>query len=230
LPTDLSLESSPASGAYGTQAGFSAVLRNNGTPLVGQLITFRLGSISRQAITNTAGRSTVSLPLLGIPGETVVSATFAGTVEYAPDFASTGFTITRQNTQLVINPATSPVQYSDGPIREATLSDVDGRRLGEKTVFFTASGAGGTQFVSVITDYAGRAVLERLALPAGDFTLKAQFSGTVALPGQTLNLQDERYNPSTVNGSLSIAAEDATVAYTGDMNAAPERLYTWRRR
>jgi hypothetical protein len=64
-------------------------------------------------------------------------------------------------------------------------------------------------------------MLEQLDLPAGDYTLKAQFSGTVVLPGQTLNLQDERYNPSMVNGSLSIAAEDATVAYTGDTSGAP---------
>ncbi len=191
-PTLLSLEIPAASGAYGTQATFRAVLTGSGTPLAGQTIAFGLGSQRRQAITDGSGRVTVTIPLLGLPGQQEVRASFAGTSLHKASFVTGTFTIISQGTALALDPQPAIGQPGDDQIVTATLTAAD-RRLIEKTVFFEVTGSGGSFSISIITDYLGRAVLGDITLPAGDYSVTASF-----------NPNDDRYGPSMVTGMLSL--------------------------
>ncbi len=221
LPTELTLTATSPSGAYGTKASFSAVLTSNGTPLANQTVNFGLGPQNRRAITNNTGRATVEMTLLGYPGTNQVRSSFAGTAEYIVSSEEIDFLITKQDTSLVLSPDTVTIQYSDGAVTEATLTDATGRRLGDQTVFVVVRGTNGTYVNPIITDYAGRATLVTVPLSLGTYTLDAYFSGTIPLPSQTLVLEDERYNPSSDSGTLNLQPEDATVAYSGPTQSSP---------
>jgi len=201
-PTTLMLEIPTSSGPYGTQATFSAVLTSNGAPVAGQTIKFGLSSQRRQALTDSNGRATVVIPLLVVPGQHEVRATFAATNQYQTSTTTAPFTIVKQNTALVLNPQPAIGVPDAGSIVVATLTDASGRRLGEKTVFFVVSGSGGTYQTFAITDYAGRAVLGHIPLPSGTYNVTAKFSGLITVSGQTFDFSDDRYNPSTTSGTL----------------------------
>jgi CSLREA domain-containing protein len=215
-PTSLVLDLPQTSGPYGSAVTFSAVLTSNGMPLTGQLVNFTLGPQSRQALTGSDGRAAASLYLLGLPGSNQISASFAGLNDYQAASASAAFTITRQATQIALQPQSASSQYSDPASMGAVLTDITGRPLGHQTVFFVLNGPGGSSASPVITDYAGRAPLGALLLPPGDYSVAVYFSGSVPLPGQTLTLDDERYLPSSTTGNLTIAPEEASLVYTGD--------------
>jgi hypothetical protein len=225
-PTELVLAAASPSGAYGTEATFSAVLTNNGIPLANQVINIGLGPQNRRAITDSNGRGSVSMTLLGLPGNNQVRASFSGTAEYIVSSDEIDFLITKQDTSLTLNPEPITIQYSDGAVTEATLADATGRRLGDQTVFIVVRGANGTYVNPIITDYAGRATLVTVPLSLGTYTLDAYFSGTIPLPDQTLALEDERYNPSSDSGTLNLQAEDATVEYTGPAQSSPGAALT----
>jgi hypothetical protein len=217
-PTNLTLTVPPEAAPYGSSATFSAVLTSNGTPLSGQLVNFRLGPQSRQALTDAAGKVTVSLKLLGLPGSNQVKASFSGLGDFQAASATEAFSITRQATTISLQPQAGASQYSDPPALEAVLTDVLGQRLSQQTVFFVLDGPGGSFAYPVITDYAGRAQLSALLLQPGEYSVAIYFSGTIPLPDKTLNLSDERYEPSSTTGSLDILPCD---------KAYPSIMYIW---
>ncbi|MGH2521700.1 MAG: Ig-like domain-containing protein, partial [Anaerolineales bacterium] len=203
-PTAITFQTPPASGPYGSRATFSAILTNNGTPLANQRVVFRLGSQGRQAFTDSAGSASAILPLLGLPDQYQVRVSFAGTDTYIASSAESSFTITRQGTLLSLAPASATGHLGEDGLMVATLKDAAGRPLSEKTVFFVVSGTDGSYGVAVITDFAGRATLDRVPLPVGSYTINAYFSGIIPLPAGTLSLDDERYQPATTTGSLAL--------------------------
>jgi CSLREA domain-containing protein len=154
-PSSLALSLSANSGPYGTETSLSAVLTSNGTALSGQVVVFGLGPQTRQGITDSNGRASVTIGLLGLPGANDVRASYAGSAEYEPSSDTTSFNITKQNTQLTLDPVNA-VGEANAALTTATLKEVTGRSLGEKTVFFVAEQGGTIQAaVPVITDYAG---------------------------------------------------------------------------
>jgi CSLREA domain-containing protein len=203
-PTRLVLDAPAGSGPYGSQATFSAVLTSSGAPLAGMPVAFRLGPQSRLAFTDSGGRATATLSLLGLPGPNEVRASFAGSSRYVASSAAAPFIVVRQSTVLTLDPNPAVVAPGAETQVTATLMDATGRRLGERTVFFVVSGNGESHAAAEITDYAGRASLRGLFLPVGDYTLTGYFSGSVPLPDGALVLYDERYEPSTVTGSLTV--------------------------
>ncbi|MEK7325430.1 MAG: Ig-like domain-containing protein, partial [Chloroflexota bacterium] len=224
-PTVLVLETpASTSGAYRTSASFSAVLTNNGTPLEGQRVIFSLGGQRRRAITNAAGRATVTMLLNGLPGNYDLRVYFLGTAFYQPSFAGPlTFTITKQSTTLTLTPPSATSHLGNGVLTVATLTDAadSPNHLAEETVFFVITGESGSQSVAVITDYAGRAVLSDVSLPFGSYTVNAYFSGSI-IPG-TLVLDDARYEPSTATGSLALINNVPSVgddAYSVDENGS----------
>ena len=223
--TAISLNAPVSTGPYGSQASFSAVLTSGGAPLSGEMITFSLGPQSRQALTDGSGRAEVTMGLLGLPGDHQVKVSFGGTAEYAPSSDARSFTISRQATQITLDPA-SATGYANSPdLMVATLQDATGRPLGEKTVFFLVSGSGGQQALPVITDYAGRAYLGGLSLPDGSYTVVARFGGLIQLPGGiSLNLQDDRYEPSSASGDLTILPPNQPPVC---LAAVPNRMFIW---
>ncbi len=223
-PTTITVETPVSTGLYGSQVGVSAALAAGGTPLSGLPVTFRLGPQSRLAFTDGAGRATATLSLLGIPGSNALRASFGGTALYIASSSTAPFDIQKQPTALTLD-----LSAGNPPVT-ATLTDGTGRRMGEKTVFFVITGAGGSYAAAEITDYAGRAFLTSAPLPPGDYTVTAYFSGVVPLPSATLMLTDERYEPSTASASFTIAANagplcDAAYAVPGYLWSPDKQLH-----
>jgi CSLREA domain-containing protein len=205
VPTSLNLISPPTTGPYGTQASFTAELSSEGTPLEGQPVVFDLGPQRRQAMTDPSGHATVTLWLLALPDAHEITASFSGTSEFIASSATSPFTIDKQSTDLVIDPPSASVYLETETGIVATLSDANGRRLLEKTVFFILTGSEGSYSTSVITDYAGRAPLGKVPLPRGTYTVNAYFGGTILLhTGETVKLDDERYIPYSAAASSLI--------------------------
>jgi hypothetical protein len=205
-----------SSGAYGTPVTFTAKLTSGTTPIAGQTLSFVLGDQQSVATTDAAGQATTTFVLYGRPGSDEVRVSFPGTTDYLATSTASAFTITKRPTTLGLAPATVTVQYSDAPGVVATLSTSDGVALGQKTVFFVVSGSAGTYRTSVITDYAGRARLGPVPLPAGAYTVNAYFGRTITLDnGQSLTLADDLYGDSAATGTLTVTQEDAAIAFSG---------------
>ncbi|MAT95737.1 MAG: hypothetical protein CL608_01110 [Anaerolineaceae bacterium] len=207
LETAVTLQSPPTSGAYSTAISVSAQLAADGEPVANQFLSFRVGSQTRTVLTDESGVATTTLALLGLPGSTELAVTFGGDAVYQASFDTAPFTITKQATVLTLEPANATVEVGELAPFVATLKDASGRPFGQKTVFFIITGDNGTYAEAVITDFAGRASLTALPLPAGMYTIDVYFSGTIPLPNGNLNLPDDRYLPSSVSGSLTIIEE-----------------------
>jgi hypothetical protein len=205
VPTQLTLDMSSSAGVYGSQVAIGAVLKTqDGAPLAGLPVTFGLGPQSRLGFTDGEGRAAATLSLLGIPGPNELTASFAGTTQYLASSQTVVFEIQRQSTQLTLDVAAVAEAAASNPLVSATLQDATGRRLGEKTVFFVLNHGGESYAASVITNYVGVATLPDMQLPAGEYQVSAYFSGVVPLPTATLQLADERYEPSVASGILTI--------------------------
>jgi uncharacterized repeat protein (TIGR01451 family)/CSLREA domain-containing protein len=202
-PTELTLLNPPTTGAYGSTITAQARLTSNGTPLANQFLTFKLGPQQRSAVTDANGEASVTLALLGLPGSDLLKVGFAGTADYQPASATNPFTITRQPTGLTLDPANLSILNGETADFAAVLTDSMGRPLSEKTIIFIITGSSSAQAQSVITDYAGRAFLS-ITPPADTYAIDAYFSGIIPLPGQTLNLEDGRFLPSTAAADLTV--------------------------
>jgi hypothetical protein len=214
LETAVSLQSPPTSGAYSSKTTVNALLTAGGDPVPNQFLTFRVGPQTRTSLTNAFGVATAELSLLGLPGATELAVTFGGTAIYQTSFDTSPFTITKQATSLTLIPGLATIQVGESAPFVATLKDAAGRPFGQKTVFFIISGTNGSYAEPVITDYAGRASLSSVPLPAGMYTVAIYFSGTIPLPGGNLSLLDDRFLPATVSGSLTIEDEQVETGQT----------------
>jgi hypothetical protein len=204
VAAELVLDAPQETGAYGTRPAFNAYLTSEGMPLAGELVLFRLGSQTQIARTGADGRASVNFPLLGLPGDYQLRGYYPGSEVYGAASAETPFAIFKQNTQITLTPVSASGNASDPTLMTASLADVTGRRLAEKTVFFILRGEGTSYSEAVITDYAGRASLGSLPFASGSYTVEVYFSGTVPLPGGALTLEDDRYEPAVALGTLTL--------------------------
>jgi hypothetical protein len=222
-PTALGLEIlSPDPAPYSSQASFRATLTNNGAGLANQLIVFSLGSQIRLMTTDSGGQATVSMPILGLPASDPyeVRASFFGTYDYQPSFATDALTIIKAETTLSLAPGSSPPSPDAEELLVATLRDGFGHPLNErKTVFFVATdSAGNYRVFPVVTDLTGRAVLGRVDLPSGSHNVTAYFNGTIPGVG---TLEDERYEPATSN-TVTLEVNACLCAYADPLTIWPQ--------
>jgi VCBS repeat-containing protein len=195
----------PASGRYSTPVTLSAQLTSNGTSLAGKTVAFVLGPQSRLATTDANGIAKVTISVFGLPDEkedSEVRASFAGAGIYQASYDTRQFKILKQGTQISLDPQPAEGFPQENTLVTATLTDVDNRRLGEETLFFIVSGAGGSYSEAVITDYAGRARLGNIPLPPGDYQLDVYFSGNIS--PLDLSLSDDRYEPARASSTLTL--------------------------
>jgi hypothetical protein len=215
--TSVEFQSPPTSGAYSTEATFSAVLRtSSGAPVEGQRLTFALGAQQRSALTDGTGSATVTLPLHGTPADYSVSAIFAGGTGYLRSSAASPFTIVKQGAVLTILGGPGLAQYGDDALMTAELTDAGGGPMGEMTVLFLLSGEGQSYVVPGITDFLGRAALGRVPLPLGSYQIQAYFGQAVTVSGQSIDLTHPHYEGASASGTLVVGPEDANVTYTGE--------------
>jgi hypothetical protein len=203
--------------AYGEQLTLSATLRDvSGQALADRLIVFGLGSQSRSGVTDANGTATVTMQVRGVPGVYDVTAQFPGEAVYAASADVTGpVTVTERDTLICIEaPAAAEdslcssaqdsvllveeTPYVVATLTAAPLPNQPILNLSQKEVRFTLvdQNSGVTVVESVITDYAGRAFLDR-ALPAGTYAVTVSFAGTsVFRPSQsTTSLTLRANNP-----------------------------------
>ncbi len=202
-PTSLIFNPTPASsGAYGDTVTFKAVLTSNDTPLAGKIVNFGLGSQSLFAVTDSNGLATVTMSLIGTPGQYDLTASFGPTAEFEASSVSTPFEITLQGTQIALEVQTD----IDGkPVVVATLTDDQGRPLLEQTIFFVITGDNGSQSRTVITNLIGQAKLRDITLPDGTYTVNAYYNGEIPIPGQsTITLVSDSYSPSVASAGLEV--------------------------
>jgi hypothetical protein len=181
-----------SSGQIGNKATFSAVLRNAQTdePLVDQMVSVGLAQQSRVALTDSEGRATVEIPILGTPGDYIVTAWFAGTTTLAPSTAEAAlpFTIIQQQTQTTLGLASGPnaaraaAAAPTEPPYIVTLLDGAGNPLVEQTIFYILTNLNTNEVIIkvVITGLFGEAPLGRVELPPGQYKIQASFKGTAS--------------------------------------------------
>ncbi|MEJ2708534.1 MAG: choice-of-anchor Q domain-containing protein [Anaerolineales bacterium] len=204
-PTELTLETPDGTAPFGTQATFSALLTSGDQPLSGEVVEFKLGPLSRSAVSGADGRAQTKISLLALPQDYFLTASYAGTSQYQPASDNGNFTIVKRATQISLQPQSTSGYTGDEGLIVATLSDAGGRPLAEKTVVFVITGNGKSYSEAVISDYAGRAPLGALPLPHGVYQLQAYFSGQIPLPeGDPLILEDASYLPSSASDQITI--------------------------
>ena len=205
LPTQLLFDPQPSSsGAYGSQPTFSAILTSEGTPLANQIVRFGIGSQTLHAITDSNGQATVNMPLLGLPGQYELTATFAPTRQYADSTVSSPFEIKQQSTAIALAVETG---QNGQPEVVATLTDAADHRLLEQTIIFVVTGDSGSFAASVITNLIGEATLRNIPLPGGDYTVTAYFAGSIPIPGQgVVTLPNSTYIPSSRSTTVTLPA------------------------
>jgi CSLREA domain-containing protein len=200
--------SGPASGAYSTQATFTAVLSSDNEPVADQQVVFILGSQQRSATTDSSGQASVTLPILANPGPQEIQASFAGAPGYRATAVSQPFLVSKQATQIGLAPANPVIDEGADTGLSATLTDAAGNRLREKSLFFVVSNGNGPLYTRVlITNFVGEVALGSLPLPAGSYVVTAYFSGDVPTldpANPVLSLSDPNYEASFSTTSLTI--------------------------
>ena len=209
-PTALQLVNPPRSGPFGTSITVSAVLTSNGAPVSGKTVTFGVGSSGTPAITNSSGHATATLSLNAVPGPTTVRASFDGEPGvYLSSGATSALSIGKSTTALAIGPTTPPNAVGPLGVR-ATLTDTRLGPLGSRAVYLVIRDPSNivTKVVAAQTDYLGRASVSPLLLAPGDYTITAQFLGTVPTVG---TLSDPTYLPSTASTTSTVKPPTVTI-------------------
>jgi hypothetical protein len=196
---------------YDRSATYTATLSSTaaGCSVANRVLTFVLGSQSARARTDAAGRASVSYTVLNLP------ATYSLVVNFAETPTCLGATGLAANDVQVIKKNTS-LTFGATPYL-ATLKDADGQVMRDEFVFFTVTGNGKTVTRSAQTDGLGVAQLRDLQLPAGAYTVTVSFPGTIpsATPPSPVQLDDERYNSSSVSAPLTVDRKAPSCALTG---------------
>jgi hypothetical protein len=222
VPTSLSfLDPVPSSGAYRERVTVrSRLLDDQGAPIVGRRVTFRLGSQTASAPTDSSGTAQASLLLALEPGSYTLDTSFAGDADSGASSVGVPFLVSAMGTLLEFGNAATV----GGPEEIfALLRALDGTPLKEKTIVFVVTGPGGTFAISEITNFAGEARFSRGDFPPGPYEVRAFFGQPVAIPGgQVVPLSDPLYGSAnasanvTVGGAplgLIISREKVTVHY-----------------
>ena len=209
-PTQLTYTGA-TTGDYHDAVTLSAVLSLSGTSagIAGQTITFSVGTQNCSGVTSASGAASCPpLTLNQVPGPYTVTASFAASGNYQASSASTGFTITKEETATTytgptviannVNTTFSAVLKEDGVV------PISGR-----TITITLGTGGSAQTCSGPTDATGTAVCTiPVNQPLGAGTVAANFAG------------DAFYLPSSASGTTILFAFLAQGAFVlGDQTA-----------
>jgi uncharacterized repeat protein (TIGR01451 family) len=201
----------PTSGDYNDSVTLTATLTDttNSSGLGSESLNFSLGAEGcSNVLTDPGGHASCTVTPTDVPGPYTVNVSFAGDDTYAASSTNPGFTLNRDDTQ-VISPGTLTVHYHDPVTVSAQLVDPADATEGEaaasgiggsRTVTFTL---GGTDTCSGTTDPSGNASCSLTPHVTGSQPLVASFAG------------DTYYLPSSRSDPFSVTPEETTMTYTG---------------
>ncbi|MGE5601930.1 MAG: hypothetical protein ACM30E_02695, partial [Nitrososphaerales archaeon] len=204
-PTALQIVSGPGSGKYGTSASFTVRLTSNNSPLANQPVVLGLTTQQQTAVTDENGQATINLTLIGTPGPDTFRATFVGTPDYNPAFASVPFAVLPTGTTLTVKTTTPVYSATNGGADLAVaLADETGRPLPQKGVLVLIKDSSGNVVNAqpVITDLYGNAVLKTAPLTGGSYAALTYFGQVVVVGDQSIDLTNPRYGPSSASTSF----------------------------
>ncbi len=160
----------------------------NGNPLSDKTIEFNINGTSiGTATTNNQGIATLQYTITQTPGTHTITANFPGDSNYTSSTGTGTLTVYKTSTQILVN---NSIGTNNGTTNlTATLTDINGTPIKDKTVNFTING---TSVGTGTTDSNGIATLTYKLTKAGDFVLTASFAG------------DGDYLTSTGSGKLHV--------------------------
>jgi hypothetical protein len=186
VPTMLTLQAPPSSGTYGGEATVTAQLSTASGPLAGKGVLISVGGSSRFATTDANGSAVATVPLVSVPGQLKVTATFAGDDSNLASSASSDFSLAKAPSSL--STLAPFVVTGDNSGSTTTLTAALGAKtqpLLQQTVTFVVSTPSGSKTFSTITDFLGRAELPPTGLTAGTYQVTATFAGDATYTGTT---------------------------------------------
>ncbi|WP_129784326.1 choice-of-anchor P family protein [Promicromonospora panici] len=200
----------PTSAALAQTFTASATLTSGGNPLAGETVSFSLGSGGGSqecsGTTDASGEASCSLTPTDSPGETTITAEFAGNRDVEPATDTVPFTIGRQPT-VVTYTGPAEADFNDAFTASATLT-AGGSPVSGQTVSFSLGSGGGSQECSGTTNGSGVASCSLTPSDApGETTIDVSFAGTGTL------------EPSSDSASFTITRQETALRYTG-----PERV------
>jgi len=204
-PLDTTLTYNGATGSdFDDPALLAATLTDqSANPIMGEQLTFTLGTQSCSATTDGTGQGSCTLKPTQAAGSYNVTVAFAGDSKYAPSSTIAPFTLL---------PEQDTIQYTGGRTfykgGTATLSATlveDGSLslpIGGRNVTLTIGSGAGNQSCSATTNSAGQAqcAIRPLSQPLGLNSVSASFPG------------DAFYNSATVSASALVIGNQATAA------------------
>jgi len=182
--TTLALNSPPTNIVYGQTPAVNATLYSASVPVGSAALSISAGGTSATAITNSIGVGTTSLAKVA-PGTYQIVAAYAGSAGYLPSSAAS---------QLVVTPA--PSAFLDDSITIAPAAFLVAQVganpqqpvTNELVTFAVAQGGTTLKYLTVRTDYTGRAALPPTGLPIGTYNVTASFAGSELYLGTSLAL------------------------------------------
>jgi hypothetical protein len=186
VPTTLTLQAPPSSGTYGGEATVTAQLNTASGPLAGKSVLISVGGSSRFATTDAGGTAVATVPLVSVPGQLKVTATFAGDDSNLGSSASAPFSLAKAPTSL--STLAPFVVTGDNSGVTTTLTAALGAKtqpLLQQTVTFVVSAPSGPKTFSTITNFLGSATLPPTGLTPGTYSVTATFAGDATYTGAT---------------------------------------------
>jgi len=166
---------------YSDPAAMSVILTDvaSGNPVLGETITFTIGTQTATATTGTNGVASTTITLTQASGSYTVSASFAGDDDYQSSSDSKSFTINKENVAIAYNGdnfvftagptiTTAPVRLSANLVQEA--DDYLGN-LALAKVTFELTGTGSPITVSNIPVNTAGDALTTVNVPVGDYSV-----------------------------------------------------------
>ena len=226
--TTLALSGDTSDG-FGTAASVSATLTTtSSSPLVGQQVTFSIGSAIATAITSSIapGVATANIPLSNLqPGTYTLTATYNGNSSFAATSATEMFTVAPATTALSLAVPSNQLDSGapNGISAQLTTPGLNGTGVAQKTVYFeltnpsTGAVAGGSTGETNEAGVADAGVITLPSLDAGNsYVVSAYFgSESLTLPnGTTINASDPDYAASATSSATPPNGPTVTVADT----------------
>ncbi|MCC6232605.1 MAG: hypothetical protein IT580_08170, partial [Verrucomicrobiales bacterium] len=198
-----------------SRVAFRARLLRTGSPIAGQTLLFKVGGLERRAVTDADGVASILVNLLLLPGQHDLLAGFAGAPNLDRSATRRSFVVRRADTQLDLTPESLIASPTAAETLVARLRGTDSDSIPDQPVIFLVTGPGGTLVKTVDTDFAGRAPLGALGLPAGTYTVSATFGQEVTPPaplsplgGPSLRYQSATANTTVILDAAAPVAED----------------------